>query len=118
MEETRSLYQRHEVSSGKLIYRININCRFGTEFSVPKHGCLINIYEDGSVVVGTSGIYLGRLKVLIYFVGTDMGQGLNTKLVQAVSNFLGGIPMELITIRPTSTFRILTPQYYISYLTY
>lgn len=50
---------------------------------------LVSIYHgDGSVSVTTGGI--------------EMGQGLNTKVIQTVAYVLG-IPIDIISIKPTNT---------------
>ena len=51
-------------------------------------GALVNIYKDGSV--------------RIFHSGTEMGQGLNTKLIQIVSSTLRVNP-EIITMSTTTT---------------
>src|SRR4029077_2229392 len=49
---------------------------------------LVNIYQDGSVIVSTGA--------------TEMGQGVFTRIKQIVADELG-IPLEKIIIAPTST---------------
>ncbi|XP_012925612.1 xanthine dehydrogenase/oxidase isoform X4 [Heterocephalus glaber] len=68
-----------------------IPTKFGISFSVPflnQAGALIHVYTDGSVLL-THG-------------GTEMGQGLHTKMVQVASRALK-IPISKIYISETST---------------
>ncbi|XP_004627432.1 xanthine dehydrogenase/oxidase [Octodon degus] len=68
-----------------------IPTKFGISFSIPflnQAGALVHIYTDGSVLL-THG-------------GTEMGQGLHTKMVQVASRVLK-IPVSKIYISETST---------------
>ncbi|XP_003473062.1 xanthine dehydrogenase/oxidase [Cavia porcellus] len=68
-----------------------IPTKFGISFSVPflnQAGALVHVYTDGSVLL-THG-------------GTEMGQGLHTKMVQVASRALK-IPISKIYISETST---------------
>ena len=56
--------------------------------SLNKGGALLHVYTDGSVLL-THG-------------GTEMGQGLHTKMIQVCSHCLG-IPVESIHISETNT---------------
>lgn len=63
--------------------------KFGISFNVPafnQAGALVHIYRDGSVLVNHGG--------------TEMGQGLNTKVAQVVANTLG---LSLANVRVTAT---------------
>ena len=65
--------------------------KYGISFTfglLNQAGALVNIYKDGSVKV--------------FHSGTEMGQGLNTKLIQIVSSTLRVDP-EIITMSPTTT---------------
>ncbi|KJE94734.1 xanthine dehydrogenase, variant [Capsaspora owczarzaki ATCC 30864] len=65
--------------------------KFGISFTLKlmnQAGALVQIYTDGSVLL-THG-------------GTEMGQGLHTKMVQVASRELG-IPMSMIHVTETST---------------
>lgn len=67
---------------------------FGIAFTAKflnQSGALLNIYTDGSVLV-THG-------------GTEMGQGLHTKMIQVASHCLG-IPPERIHIAETATDKV------------
>uniref|UniRef100_A0A663MG97 Xanthine dehydrogenase/oxidase n=1 Tax=Athene cunicularia TaxID=194338 RepID=A0A663MG97_ATHCN len=68
-----------------------IPTKFGISFTVPflnQAGALVHVYTDGSVLL-THG-------------GTEMGQGLHTKMIQVASRSLG-IPTSNIYISETST---------------
>ncbi|XP_053162879.1 xanthine dehydrogenase/oxidase isoform X2 [Hemicordylus capensis] len=68
-----------------------IPTKFGISFTVPflnQAGALVHVYTDGSVLL-THG-------------GTEMGQGLHTKMIQVASRTLG-IPTSKIYISETST---------------
>ena len=63
--------------------------KFGISFNVPhlnQAGALVHVYTDGSVLVNHGG--------------TEMGQGLNTKVAQVVANALG---LGLDRVRCTAT---------------
>jgi xanthine dehydrogenase large subunit len=63
--------------------------KFGISFNVPflnQAGALVHVYRDGSVLVNHGG--------------TEMGQGLNTKVAQVVANELG---IDLSRVRVTAT---------------
>lgn len=65
--------------------------KFGISFTfgaLNQAGALVNIYKDGSVRISHGG--------------TEMGQGLNTKLLQVVSSTLR-VPIETVTMSHTST---------------
>ncbi|XP_068009824.1 xanthine dehydrogenase/oxidase isoform X3 [Melanerpes formicivorus] len=65
--------------------------KFGISFTVPflnQAGALVHVYTDGSVLI-THG-------------GTEMGQGLHTKMIQVASRSLG-VPTSKIYISETST---------------
>nr|XP_060610128.1 xanthine dehydrogenase/oxidase [Anolis sagrei ordinatus] len=68
-----------------------IPTKFGISFTIPflnQAGALIHVYTDGAVLL-THG-------------GTEMGQGLHTKMIQVASRTLG-IPTSKIYISETST---------------
>ncbi|KAF1852403.1 hypothetical protein Lal_00037134 [Lupinus albus] len=68
--------------------------KFGISFNVPhlnQAGSLVHVYTDGSVLVNHGG--------------TEMGQGLNTKVAQVVANALG-VPLEKVRCTATDTSKI------------
>lgn len=68
--------------------------KYGISFSTPylnQGGALILIYQDGAVLL-THG-------------GTEMGQGLHTKMIQVASSTLG-IPTTKIHITETATDKV------------
>ncbi|WDZ97514.1 xanthine dehydrogenase molybdopterin binding subunit [Herbaspirillum sp. WKF16] len=68
--------------------------KFGISFNVPhlnQAGALVHVYTDGSVLVNHGG--------------TEMGQGLNTKVAQVVANALG-LPLERVRCTATDTSKI------------
>ena len=71
-----------------------IPVKFGIAFTalhLNQNGALVNVYTDGSVLL-THG-------------GTEMGQGLHTKMVQVAAHTLG-IPVDKIHIMETSTDKV------------
>ncbi|MCW7537932.1 xanthine dehydrogenase molybdopterin binding subunit [Aquabacterium sp. A7-Y] len=68
--------------------------KFGISFNVPhlnQAGALVHVYNDGSVLVNHGG--------------TEMGQGLNTKVAQVVAHELG-LPMERVRVSATDTSKV------------
>jgi xanthine dehydrogenase large subunit len=68
--------------------------KFGISFTATmlnQGGALINIYQDGSVSVNHGG--------------TEMGQGLNTKMAQVAADGLG-IPVTLVRVTGTDTQKV------------
>jgi xanthine dehydrogenase large subunit len=68
--------------------------KFGISFNV-RHfnqaGALVHVYNDGSILVNHGG--------------TEMGQGLNTKVAQVVAHELG-VPFESVRVTATDTQKI------------
>jgi len=62
--------------------------KFGVYWQGINQGSLVNIYSDGSITVSHSG--------------TEMGQGIDTKIVQAIAMELGA-PLGSISVLPRST---------------
>ena len=65
--------------------------KFGISFTrrtLNQANALVNIYLDGTIQVSTGG--------------TEMGQGLNTKIQQIVADVFG-LPIESVQVMPTST---------------
>ena len=68
--------------------------KFGIAFNVThlnQAGALVHVYTDGSVLVNHGG--------------TEMGQGVNTKVAQVVAHALG-IPLALVRVTATDTSKI------------
>ena len=68
--------------------------KFGISFnftSFNQAGALVHVYKDGSVLVNHGG--------------TEMGQGLHTKMLQVAATALG-VPLELVRLAPTRTDKV------------
>ena len=68
--------------------------KFGISFNVAhfnQAGALVHVYTDGSVLVNHGG--------------TEMGQGLNTKVAQVVAHELG-LPMAAVRVTATDTHKV------------
>ena len=68
--------------------------KFGIAFNVThfnQAGALVHVYTDGSVLVNHGG--------------TEMGQGINTKVAQVVAHELG-IPLALVRVTATDTSKV------------
>lgn len=68
--------------------------KFGISFTATalnQGGALVNVYSDGSIVVNHGG--------------TEMGQGLNTKMVQVAADGLG-VPVERVRATATDTLKV------------
>ncbi|EQC41233.1 hypothetical protein SDRG_01208 [Saprolegnia diclina VS20] len=72
--------------------------KFGISFTnkfMNQGGSLVHVYADGSVLVSHGG--------------TEMGQGLHTKIMQIVAKSFA-IPMDAVTIHETSTDKVANSQ--------
>ncbi|SEJ63247.1 xanthine dehydrogenase molybdopterin binding subunit [Paraburkholderia diazotrophica] len=68
--------------------------KFGISFNVPflnQAGALVHVYKDGSVLVNHGG--------------TEMGQGLNTKVAQVVANEFG-LPLTRVRVTAADTSKV------------
>ncbi|MDQ7978763.1 xanthine dehydrogenase molybdopterin binding subunit [Paraburkholderia sp. SARCC-3016] len=68
--------------------------KFGISFNVPflnQAGALVHVYKDGSVLVNHGG--------------TEMGQGLNTKVAQVVASEFG-LPLSQVRVTATDTSKV------------
>jgi len=68
--------------------------KFGISFNVPflnQAGALVHVYKDGSALVNHGG--------------TEMGQGLNTKVAQVVANALG-VALSRVRVTATDTSKV------------
>ena len=68
--------------------------KFGISFNFTafnQGGALVHVYKDGSVLVNHGG--------------TEMGQGLHTKMLQVAATALG-VPLELVRLAPTRTDKV------------
>jgi len=83
--------KKHEfVKKGISLTPIKFGISFTTAF-LNQAGALVNIYRDGSVLVNHGG--------------TEMGQGLNTKMLQVAAAELG-IPADQIKVNATNTSKV------------
>ncbi|GAA5148836.1 xanthine dehydrogenase molybdopterin binding subunit [Nocardioides marinquilinus] len=68
--------------------------KFGISFNFTafnQAGALVHVYKDGSVLINHGG--------------TEMGQGLHTKMLQVAATALG-LPLELVRLAPTRTDKV------------
>jgi xanthine dehydrogenase large subunit len=68
--------------------------KFGISFNLTafnQAGALVHVYKDGSVLVNHGG--------------TEMGQGLHTKMLQVAATTLG-VPVETVRLAPTRTDKV------------
>ncbi len=68
--------------------------KFGISFNLTafnQAGALVHVYKDGSVLINHGG--------------TEMGQGLHTKMVQVAATALG-LPLERVRLAPTRTDKV------------
>ncbi|GAB4331138.1 MAG: xanthine dehydrogenase molybdopterin binding subunit [Bacteroidales bacterium] len=82
--------ENNRVKRGLALTPVKFGISFTTSF-LNQAGALVLIYRDGSV--------------LVHHGGTEMGQGLNTKIRQITAAELG-VPAEKITVAATSTATI------------
>jgi xanthine dehydrogenase large subunit len=68
--------------------------KFGISFNLTafnQAGALVHVYKDGSVLINHGG--------------TEMGQGLHTKMIQVAATALG-VPLSLVRLAPTRTDKV------------
>ena len=68
--------------------------KFGISFNFTSYnqaGALVHVYKDGSVLINHGG--------------TEMGQGLHTKMIQVAATALG-VPMSAVRLAPTRTDKV------------
>ncbi|MCD2442921.1 xanthine dehydrogenase molybdopterin binding subunit [Agromyces sp. SYSU K20354] len=68
--------------------------KFGISFTLTAYnqaGALVHVYKDGSVLINHGG--------------TEMGQGLHTKMLQVAATALG-VPLETVRLAPTRTDKV------------
>ncbi len=68
--------------------------KFGISFNLTafnQAGALVHVYKDGSVLINHGG--------------TEMGQGLHTKMIQVAATALG-VPMSFVRLAPTRTDKV------------
>jgi xanthine dehydrogenase large subunit len=68
--------------------------KFGISFNLTafnQAGALVHVYKDGSVLINHGG--------------TEMGQGLHTKMIQVAATALG-VPMKSVRLAPTRTDKV------------
>ncbi|MFP5283058.1 MAG: xanthine dehydrogenase molybdopterin binding subunit [Actinomycetes bacterium] len=68
--------------------------KFGISFNLTAYnqaGALVLVYKDGSVLINHGG--------------TEMGQGLHTKMIQVAATALG-VPLDLVRLAPTRTDKV------------
>src|ERR1700742_1092796 len=68
--------------------------KFGISFNLTafnQAGALVHVYKDGSVLINHGG--------------TEMGQGLHTKMIQVAATALG-VPMSVVRLAPTRTDKV------------
>lgn len=68
--------------------------KFGISFTLTAYnqaGALVHVYKDGSVLINHGG--------------TEMGQGLHTKMLQVAATALG-VPLESVRLAPTRTDKV------------
>ena len=90
-EEVAAYNSRHEHSKrGLAITPVKFGISFNfTAFN--QAGALVHVYKDGSVLINHGG--------------TEMGQGLHTKMLQVAATSLG-IPLERVRLAPTRTDKV------------
>ncbi len=68
--------------------------KFGISFNLTafnQAGALVHVYKDGSVLINHGG--------------TEMGQGLHTKMLQVAATALG-VPLDIVRLAPTRTDKV------------
>ena len=87
---TRSTTQHPHTKRGLAITPVKFGISFNfTAFN--QAGALVHVYKDGSVLINHGG--------------TEMGQGLHTKMLQVAATALG-LPLEKVRLAPTRTDKV------------
>lgn len=90
-KETEAFNRENEfLKKGLALTPVKFGISFTTSF-LNQAGALVNIYQDGTVLISHGG--------------TEMGQGLHTKMVEVASSLLG-ISKEFIRISATDTSKV------------
>ncbi|MEO7742255.1 MAG: xanthine dehydrogenase molybdopterin binding subunit [Usitatibacter sp.] len=93
--ERRETIARHNAASATLKRGLAFTpVKFGVSFNATlfnQAGALVNVYTDGTVLVNHGG--------------TEMGQGLHTKVRQVVAHALG-VPLDTVRVNATDTSKV------------
>ncbi|MGI8681920.1 MAG: xanthine dehydrogenase molybdopterin binding subunit [Mycobacteriales bacterium] len=100
IESANVLARQHEISAYNETHEFSKRAlamtpvKFGISFNLTafnQGGALVHVYKDGSVLINHGG--------------TEMGQGLHTKMLQVAATTLG-IPLRRVRLAPTRTDKV------------